>query len=91
MATNKFVKDPSALLDYRINWARWLGTDTISSSAWAIDGDDLLSVEDSYTDTAATIWLSGGTLGTKYTVTNHIATDGGRIDERSIYITIKEQ
>lgn len=89
-------KDPDALKDYRKNWALWLagedgtGTDTILDSTWTIP-DGLTLEDETFDDTTATIWLSGGTLRTTYTVTNHITTTEGREEEDSFYITIRNQ
>lgn len=41
-------------------------------------------------DTVATVWLSGGTAGTDYTVTNRITTSDGRTLDKSITIVCSE-
>lgn len=74
------VKDPDEVKDYAINWEPLLGTDdTIAASAWSIaDGDGSLQIDaDSFTDTVATVWLSGGAVG-NYEVLNRVTTTGGR-------------
>ena len=87
---NTFVKDPNATLDYTISWPLWLDGDTITTSSWtATTGITIAS--SSNTTTAATVWLSGGTASTRYTVTNRVTTAGGRIDDRSIYINVREK
>lgn len=87
----KFLKDPSAVLDYRIDWAEWLPDDDKIVNATFIVSDDDIVVEDVlYTDSSATVWLSGGVAGQRYTVTNHIVTEDGREDDRSIIIVCKD-
>jgi len=85
-----FTKDPDAVLDYAIDWSRWLGSDTIQTSTWTVP-PGLTEVTSSHTTTTATIWLSGGTAGETYTVTNRIVTAGGRTDERSIYLRVEQR
>lgn len=87
----RFTKDPDAVLDYKIDWSRWLPEgDTVSASSW--DAASGVTVDSStFDDTSTTVWLSGGTEGTSYTVTNHIVTEGGREDDRTITIAVKEQ
>jgi hypothetical protein len=85
---SQFTKDPNALLDYTIDWTDWLDGDTIASSSWTPDAG-LTATAPSHTTTAATTWLSGGTVGATYRVTNRITTAAGRTDDRSLYITIK--
>ena len=85
-----YQKDPDAVLDYTIDWSSWLGDDTISASSWTVPSG-LTKDSDSNTTTAATVWLSGGTEGVIYTVTNQITTAGGRTDERSIKILVVER
>lgn len=85
-----YQKDPDAVLDYTIDWSTWLGDDTIATSGWTVP-TGLTEDSDSNTTTTATVWLSGGTVGTVYTVTNEITTAGGRTDDRSIQIFVTER
>ncbi len=89
MATS-FIHDPDAVLDYEIDWSAWLGTDTISSSTWTVPSG-LTEDSSTNTTTTATIWLSGGTEGTRYEVVNHIVTAGGREEDRTIQIVVRER
>lgn len=85
-----FTKDPIAALDYTIDWAAWLDDDTISESTWeAADGIDVDS--DTATTTTTTVWLSGGTLGDTYDITNHIVTAAGREDDRTFKVKVTEK
>lgn len=86
----QFEKDPDAILDYTVDWSRWLGTDTIATSQWTVPAG-MTQVSATNTPTSATVWLSGGTAGQAYTVTNRITTAGGRTDERSIVINVRER
>ena len=78
------VADPSDKLDYSVNWgAKVLGSgETIATSTWTVPVG-LTSSDESHTTTVATVWLTGGTAGESYTVTNHITTNQGREFERS--------
>lgn len=88
--SNQFSKDPVAVLDYSVNWATWLGSDTISTSTWDVP-PGITKDSDTNTTTAATIWLSGGSLGQNYRITNRIVTVAGRTDERTIYVNIVDK
>jgi len=85
-----FVKDPSAVLDYTVDWSDWLDTDTIATSEWTVPSG-ITKDSDTNTDTTATVWLSGGTAGENYSVTNTITTAGGRTDQRTIHIQVRER
>jgi hypothetical protein len=37
------------------------------------------------------VWLSGGTLGTDYLITNHITTSKSRQDDRSMIIQVRQR
>lgn len=89
MSLNWPAKGPYEVLDYTINWARALGTDSISTSDWTISAADL--VEDNATNQAktATIWLSGGTAGQSYTVFNTIVTAQGRTFTQTVAINVQ--
>ena len=88
--SNLKVKDPNAILDYRIDWGtNWLGaSETITTSTWVVDSG-ITQDRATNTTTTATIWLSGGTHGTKYTVTNRIVTNQGRTNDSSLIITVQ--
>lgn len=84
------IKDPDAFLDYGRNWASWLGDDTIVASDWIVP-DGITEETASFTTTTTTIWLSGGTVGETYDLTNRITTADGRIDDRTFSIKIRER
>lgn len=86
-----FIQDPQATLDYPFDWSARLGNDSIQASAFVADAG--FTVEsDEVVDTSNTVvWLSGGTRNKRYAVTNHITTVGGREDDWTIYVLVKEQ
>jgi hypothetical protein len=86
----RYSKDPDAMLDYTNDWSDWLDGDVISSSSWTAD-TGITVYGDSYDDETATAWISGGTVGTAYDITNQIVTAAGRTDERTIRITVREK
>ena len=88
-----FVKDPDAVLDYKIDWLAWLAFgETISSkTVTATTGLTVDSSTITDSSTSVTIWLSGGTAGASYTVTCQIVTSASRTDERSITIQCRER
>lgn len=88
MAEASYTKDPNAVLDYTINWADWLDSDTIASSSWAVTPAGLTIASDTETTTTTTVWLSGGTQGVAYTASNTIVTAGGRTEVRSITVLV---
>ena len=85
----QFVKDPQDVLDYQIDWSDWLDTDTISTSAWVVQ-TGLTKDSSSNTTTTATVWLSGGTNGNQYVLTNTITTANGRTVERSFIVKVSD-
>lgn len=91
MAT-EFVKDPAAVLDYKVDWSAWLSTDeTISTSTWPDVPTGITKDSDASTTSTATIWLSGGTDRTDYRVTNRVVTNQGRTDERTLLIQVRDR
>jgi hypothetical protein len=84
------TKNPNADLDYSIDWTAWLAGDTISTSAWTIPSDSGIvgHTQTILTGNHTITWLSGGTPGGPYRITNRIVTAGARTDERSLEVTI---
>ena len=85
-----FLKDPHAVLDYTIDWTRWLAGDTIATSEWLVPAELTLTAH-TKTIASTTVWLSGGTAGESYSVTNRISTDGGRTEDRSFTVRVEER
>jgi hypothetical protein len=88
-----FTKDPNAVLDYQIDWSAWLlaaGADTINTSTWTVP-TGITKASDTKTTTTTTIWLSGGTAGQSYALTNRIVTTGLRTEDRTIVIIVQDQ
>ena len=87
----EFKKDPSAVLDYTIDWTAWLKSgDTISTSTWAVPSG-ITKNSEANTTTASTVWLSAGTAGTIHRVICTIVTADGRTDQRSLDIHVTDR
>jgi len=87
--SDKFIKDPSAVLDWMFDWSEeWLATgETITDHT--ITADTGITVDSSTEDAGkVTVWLSGGTAGENYKVACLIETSAGRKDERTIWIKV---
>ena len=94
-----YLKDPQAVLDYKFDWkaltngsgdSDWLDTGETISSATVTVETGLTKDSDSITDTntSVTVWLSGGTANSVYTVACRITTSDSRTDERTIRIRV---
>lgn len=84
-----FTKDPDSTEDYQFRWSPELDGDTISSSSFSLP-DGLTQVSTSNTTTTATIFVSGGSSGQSYRVTNRVVTAGGRTWDKTIRILVQE-
>ena len=83
-------KSPSSVLDFVHDLTNELGVDAISTSTWVIDAG-ITKDSDSSTTTAATVWISGGTLGITYRLSNTIVTSSGRTHVKDFYLRIQDQ
>jgi hypothetical protein len=91
MAVLDHKKDPDAVLDWVWDWNEWLDEgETISDSSFIVSAGISVNSESNTTKTS-TVWLSGGTSGQVYQVTNRITTSSGRTDDRSITIRVTER
>lgn len=86
------VKDPNAILDYPISFASWLNdiSDTYQSHVVIVSGG-ITCTSSSYASGVITVFISGGTVGEKASFTVRIVTAGGRTDDRTFYLKIKER
>ena len=93
------LKDPASTEPYGFDWEDWLadlGEDvTVSESTWSVSPDDsTLTLSDADVmvgDLQTQIRVSDGTLGHRYTITNHIVTSDGDVDERSFKLLIQDR
>lgn len=102
-----FIKDPSAVLDYKFDWkpltngsgnSDWLQAGEIISTKTitvtpTVATTGLIVDSSSLTDTntSVTVWLSSGTAGVDYTVACKIVTNAPRTDERTMTIHVENR
>lgn len=87
-----FSKDPQAVLDYAVDWSKWLAVtdgEAISTSVFTVPSGIVKDLE-SNTTTKGVVWLSGGTVGTDYLVVHRITTNQGRTNDFSFTIKVRE-
>jgi hypothetical protein len=98
-------KDPDEILDFSVDWSRWLGTATISSVVWYVDNSSgvktaltagntvngIQNVSQTISGDIATINLGLGTNNTEYKFTCSITDSVGNVVERVIRLRVKEQ
>lgn len=89
---NLFEKDRDAVLDFGIDWSTWLEDgEILVSSQWLVP-EGLARIDDTYdTSGRVVVWLSGGTAGTTYRLTNRVQTSRNRTDDRSIFVRVLER
>jgi hypothetical protein len=98
-------KDKDELLDYSVDWSRFLGAATISSITWYVDDatgtktaltagntvNGIQNVAQTISGGVATINLGLGTANYDYKFTCRMEDSAGSIAERVIRLKIKEQ
>ena len=92
------VIDPEAVNDpMGMDWTAWLAeiapTELIVNSTWSYTGPDAaitLSSSSIVTGSKQTqVKRTGGTLGAKYVLTNHVTSTSGSQDDRSIELLVQ--
>jgi hypothetical protein len=88
------LKDPDATIDLTFDWSDWLndiGSAVISDVTFTVTGANNVNVFND--NTTATIFISGGVVGTASTVACKIQTNTtpARTDERTVYIDIADE
>ena len=91
LADTHYAKSPLAKLDYSVDWSQWLGAaETITAVEWTVAAG-LAVTDSSHTGTTATVWVSGGSVGTRYSLVCAITTSEGREDARTLYVTVEDR
>lgn len=97
-------KDPNSVLDYSVDWSRFLDTSTINSVTWFIYSatgvltafpqgttvNGLTAGVQSNSSTVATIRLSEGTVGVMYRIVCRITFDTTNISDRTLRLNVRE-
>lgn len=90
-----FVKDPSARIDYMIDWgAGHLGHNIIKSSTWSVSPDrsgGVKVIESSHDGKKTTASIEGGIAGKIYDVSNAVVLDSGESDQRTISFRVEKR
>jgi len=98
-------KDKDEIVDYSVDWSRFLGDDTVAAATWYIkDASGVATlVEDSGTvnglqfvtgtlsGKVSTARFSLGTNNIRYTIICRISTGAGLQYERSIFLRVREK
>lgn len=89
------LKDPDAKLPFTEDWSDWLTGegDTAATATWTVPPGLVQesSPPPSLANGKATVWLSGGVDGTEYFVTCRLTTTGGRVDDRTLRISVRQR
>lgn len=85
-------KDPNATLDYTFDWSEYLAliNDSLANAEWIVTPGLVVETQ-TFNATAAKAFVSGGEVDTEEALTCRITTTGGRIDDRTVYLKIRER
>ena len=90
-------KDPDATLPYGFDWSAWVPSgDSVASAAWNItspsgDGTPITVSSTSVSSNVASATLTAGTAGNEYQARCRVTTTNGLIDDRTIWIVVRER
>ncbi len=92
--------DPQAVLDYSFDWSSTppgatrgyldAGETITAFTVTKVTGDVVLGIS-SQAGGVVKQWVSGGTVGTRSTLTCHITTSAGRKDDRTISLDVRNR
>jgi len=98
-------KDPDELLDYSVDWSRFLDGATITTCVWSVDDstgtkttiasgntvNGIQNVAQTISGSVTTINLGLGTNNTEYKIYCRITDNSGNVAERVVRLRVKEQ
>ena len=87
----RFTKDPDAVLDFHFDWSGWLASGETISSYVITTQTGITKDSDSDSSGIVTVWLSGGTAGSNYSLACKITTSDSRTDERTMTIEVRNR
>lgn len=87
------LKDPDAVLDYEIDWgADYLDGDYLVTSTWQVspvEAGGVTVADTGFEPARASVSLAGGAIGHLYRISNHVTTQSGRQDVRSLFLRVE--
>lgn len=87
----KFVKQPSEVLDYDVDFSDWFSNRSDTPSTFTVTAETGITVvSSSRIGNVVKIILSGGTSGTKYKVTVKLTTTNLLVKEADFIVAVKE-
>jgi hypothetical protein len=93
-----YEKQPAEYKDYDIDYSQWLTpaddvintvTATVTSATQTSPTLAVNLIQNTVYVTK--LWVTGGTVNTKYKITVRMTSDGGRIDESELIFNIKDR
>lgn len=85
-------KDPNEVLDYQVDWSdRLVSGETILTSNFTVAEGDVVKDSQGFSGALTTVWLSGGTAGTRSVLTNRITTSAARTYDESTRLAIRNK
>jgi hypothetical protein len=92
MILGTFIKQPTDVVDYDVEYQEWLVSgDTLVSATVAITPDTDLEEDATYVlPDKVNIWLSGGLNGSTYKLTVTATTAAGRVRQDEFRVKCKE-
>lgn len=90
-----FLKDPTATIDYAVDWqSAYLAGQTIARSDWSIAPDlagGLAVIVSKHAEGRTVATVRGGQRGSLYRLTNRVTFADGRSDERSLDVRVEDR
>lgn len=89
-----YIKDPESRVTVEWDWSAWLGEETIEGTPVVlVDPADGVEIDGAVTAAAGvvSVWVTGGTLGETVALTNRVTSSGGRIEDWTVYLKIREK
>jgi hypothetical protein len=86
-----WIKDPDADLPWHFDWSDWLEDGESITASVMTASAGIVTHDPGFSTTDTVVWVSGGTVGTVYTVANRITTSQLKIDERTIRIRVQNR
>lgn len=82
-------KAPSDVLDYSVDWSKWLGGDSITASEWTLNSGTVTIDAKAADGKTTKVWVSGGEANVRNEMTNTITTTGGRTRSEQFTLLVR--